>query len=330
MSSATSSPVLAGNHVQLAPGSIVKLRDPIVVVILTVVTLGIYQLFWWYYANRELADYGRARGTRGELGDNPTMSVLALFPGALIVVPAIWTTVTTFKRVQAAQRMNGEPQINGWLGVVIVPRHLPRARRVHAERAQLGVEGTCFRRDGGAHRSVSDEWPSSRGSEPRSCRAASPDGAHPTSRARSTGRSCDRGRRGIGQGRGDSEPRALPTRRDRDVLLVGARLRLPARGAHSRAPPHRGERDVRQVMALEWPQLQAGVPLAIPLVAGALGLLDAATSLALALLVGVLTLVGWGVVFARREGQPPWGVALVAILNACVGLLIVALKAALP
>jgi hypothetical protein len=35
-------------------------------------------------------------------------------------VPAIWTTVTTFKRVQAAQRMNGEPQINGWLGVVIV------------------------------------------------------------------------------------------------------------------------------------------------------------------------------------------------------------------
>jgi hypothetical protein len=119
MSSATSSPVLTGNHVQLAPGSIVKLRDPIVVVILTVVTLGIYQLFWWYYANRELADYGRARGTRA-LGDNPTMSVLALFPGALIVVPAIWTTVTTFKRVQAAQRMNGEPQINGWLGVVIV------------------------------------------------------------------------------------------------------------------------------------------------------------------------------------------------------------------
>jgi hypothetical protein len=46
--------------------------------------------------------------------------VLALFPGALIVVPAIWTTVTTFKRVQAAQRMNGEPQINGWLAVVIV------------------------------------------------------------------------------------------------------------------------------------------------------------------------------------------------------------------
>jgi hypothetical protein len=105
--------------VQLAPGSVAKLRDPIVVVILTVITFGIYQFFWWYYANRELADYGSARGTK-ELGDNPTASLLALFPGGLIVVPAIWTTVTTFKRVQAAQRMNGQLQINGWLGLVIV------------------------------------------------------------------------------------------------------------------------------------------------------------------------------------------------------------------
>jgi hypothetical protein len=121
MSSTTSTPVpvLTGNQVQLARGSVAKLRDPIVVVILTVVTFGIYQFFWWYYANRELADYGRARGTH-ELGDNPTASVLALFPGGLIVVPAIWTTVTTFKRVQAAQRMNGQMQINGWLGIVIV------------------------------------------------------------------------------------------------------------------------------------------------------------------------------------------------------------------
>jgi Domain of unknown function (DUF4234) len=119
MSSATSSPVLTGNLVQLAPGSIAKLRDPIIVVILSFVTLGIYQLFWWYYANRELADYGRARGTKA-LGENPTMSVLALFPGGLIVVPAVWTTVTTFKRVQAAQRMKGVTPINGWLGLVIV------------------------------------------------------------------------------------------------------------------------------------------------------------------------------------------------------------------
>ena len=93
-------------HVQLAPGVVAKIRNPIAVVIFTIITLGIYQIFWWYFANRELADYGRARGTK-ELGDNPTKSTLALFPGALIVVPAIWTIVTTFKRIQAAQRLNG-------------------------------------------------------------------------------------------------------------------------------------------------------------------------------------------------------------------------------
>jgi Domain of unknown function (DUF4234) len=114
----SAAPVLAGNFVQLAPGSVAKIRSPIAVVIFTVITLGIYLIFWWYSANRELADYGRARGTK-ELGDNPTLSTLALFPGALLVVPAIWTMVTTFKRIQAAQRLNGQEPINGWLGLVI-------------------------------------------------------------------------------------------------------------------------------------------------------------------------------------------------------------------
>jgi hypothetical protein len=109
---------LPANHVQLAPGVVAKLRNPILVVVFTIITLGIYQVFWWYFANRELADYGRARGTN-ELGDNPTKSTLALFPGALIIVPAIWTFVTTFQRIQAAQRITGKVPINGWLGVVI-------------------------------------------------------------------------------------------------------------------------------------------------------------------------------------------------------------------
>jgi Domain of unknown function (DUF4234) len=117
--SATVEPAQTGNYVQLAPGVVAKIRNPIAVVIFTIITLGIYQVFWWYFTNREMADYGRARGTK-ELGDNPAKSTLALFPGALIVVPAIWTMVTTFQRVQAAQRLNGQTPINGWLGVVIV------------------------------------------------------------------------------------------------------------------------------------------------------------------------------------------------------------------
>ncbi|HEY8102954.1 MAG TPA: DUF4234 domain-containing protein [Gaiellaceae bacterium] len=99
-------------------GSTAKTRHPLAVAVLAVITLGIYLVCWWYFINRELADLGRARGT-AELGDSPAKSTLALFPGALLIVPALWTTVTTFRRVQAAQRLTGQTPINGWLGLVL-------------------------------------------------------------------------------------------------------------------------------------------------------------------------------------------------------------------
>jgi hypothetical protein len=99
-------------------GTTAKIRNIIAVAILTVVTLGIYLVFWWYFINREMADYGRAQGT-DELGTSPGKSTLALFPGALVIVPAIWTTVTTFKRVQAAQRLTGQSPLSGWIGLIL-------------------------------------------------------------------------------------------------------------------------------------------------------------------------------------------------------------------
>jgi hypothetical protein len=97
----------------------VKIRSPVAVAILTVATILIYLFFWWYFVNREMADYGKVRGS-AELGDKPTKSVLAITLGALVIVPAVWTTVTTFKRVQALQRLTGETQpINGWIGLIL-------------------------------------------------------------------------------------------------------------------------------------------------------------------------------------------------------------------
>ncbi len=106
-------------QIQIAgAGTTAKVRSPVAVAIFAVITLGIYLIFWWYYINREMADYGRTLGT-DELGDSPGKSTLALFPGALVVVPALWTTVTTFQRVQAAQRLSKQLPINGWLGIVL-------------------------------------------------------------------------------------------------------------------------------------------------------------------------------------------------------------------
>jgi hypothetical protein len=95
-----------------------KTRNLWAVAILTIVTLWIYYFFWWYFIHRELRDYGRARNT-DELGTSPGTSVLAVTLGALIVVPALVSMWRGFKRVQAAQRMEGIEQINGWIGLIL-------------------------------------------------------------------------------------------------------------------------------------------------------------------------------------------------------------------
>ena len=95
-----------------------KIRSIFAPALLPFVTLGIYFFFWWYYINREMADYGKAKRS-DELGDSPGMSVLAITLGALIIVPAVLSTINTFKRVQAAQRLAGQEQLNGWIGLIL-------------------------------------------------------------------------------------------------------------------------------------------------------------------------------------------------------------------
>jgi len=95
----------------------VKLRSPWAAALLPIVTLGIYHLVWWYRINRELRDYGYMK--EQDLGQNPTNSVLALFPGGLIIVPALIGYWNGFKRVQLASRLAGKEQANGWIALIL-------------------------------------------------------------------------------------------------------------------------------------------------------------------------------------------------------------------
>lgn len=95
----------------------VKIRNPWAVALLPFITLGIYHLVWWYRINRELRDYGRAKGY--DLGQNPTNSVLALFPGGLIIVPALVSYWRGVKRVQGAARLGGNEPVNGWIAIIL-------------------------------------------------------------------------------------------------------------------------------------------------------------------------------------------------------------------
>ena len=95
----------------------VKIRNPWAVALLPFVTLGIYHLVWWYRINRELRDYGAAKGI--DLGQNPTNSVLALFPGGLIIIPALVSYYRGFQRVQKATETSGKEVPNGWIGLIL-------------------------------------------------------------------------------------------------------------------------------------------------------------------------------------------------------------------
>jgi Domain of unknown function (DUF4234) len=95
-----------------------KKRNPWGVFGLSLITLGIYLIFWWYYVNKEMVELGRAKGT-DELGDSPGKSVLAITLGALIIVPALVSYYRGVQRMQAAGRLTGAEPVNGWIALII-------------------------------------------------------------------------------------------------------------------------------------------------------------------------------------------------------------------
>jgi hypothetical protein len=95
----------------------VKVRNPWAVALLPIVTLGIYHLVWWYKINKELKAYGEAKGY--DLGQNPMNSLLALFPGGLIVIPALVSYWRGTKRVQGASKIAGHEPVSGWIAIIL-------------------------------------------------------------------------------------------------------------------------------------------------------------------------------------------------------------------
>lgn len=97
---------------------VAKKRNPLGVAALVLVTLGIYYFVWYYKANREMRDLGRARGTH-ELGDSPGTSLLAVTLGALIIVPALISIYNTFQRTKKAAELTGVEPLNGWIALIL-------------------------------------------------------------------------------------------------------------------------------------------------------------------------------------------------------------------
>ncbi|HEX4245483.1 MAG TPA: DUF4234 domain-containing protein [Acidimicrobiales bacterium] len=67
------------------------------------ITLGVYYLVWWYKINRETHDFDR------RIVVSPGVAVLAILPGALIIVPPFVTTYRTGQRIRQAELAAGIP-----------------------------------------------------------------------------------------------------------------------------------------------------------------------------------------------------------------------------
>jgi hypothetical protein len=86
-------------------GARAKLRNPLGVVGLSIITIGVYYFFWWYFINREMRDFGRGRNA--DLGQSPGNSVLAVTLGWIIIVPAIVSMWRTSDRIQRTEELAG-------------------------------------------------------------------------------------------------------------------------------------------------------------------------------------------------------------------------------
>ena len=98
----------------------VKIRNPWLAFLWTILTLGIYYLYWYYAINRELKDFGRTRDKALDI--SPGWALIAIWLGWFLIVPPFVSAWRTAKRVHRAEELAGiesQHRINHVLGFVL-------------------------------------------------------------------------------------------------------------------------------------------------------------------------------------------------------------------
>jgi hypothetical protein len=106
---------MAAYEVAMEGGERAKVRDPGLVLLWTILTLGVYDWFWYYSINREMRDFGRARGDAELAAGRPGLSLLAVTLGWFLVVPPFVSWWRATNRVQRTQELGGVVPVSGWL-----------------------------------------------------------------------------------------------------------------------------------------------------------------------------------------------------------------------
>jgi hypothetical protein len=106
---------MAAREVVMPNGARAKVRDEGLVLLWHVLTLGIYNWFWYYRINREMRDFGRAHGDDQLADSNPVLSILAVTIGGLLIVPPIVSWWKCTGRIRRMQRLCKVQEVNGWV-----------------------------------------------------------------------------------------------------------------------------------------------------------------------------------------------------------------------
>jgi hypothetical protein len=85
-------------------GQSYKKRNPIVVLVLSLVTLGIYFFYWYYTVNDELKRYERDDTI------SPMRSLMAVLFGWIIIVPPFIAVYNTATHIRSAEQRAGVQQ----------------------------------------------------------------------------------------------------------------------------------------------------------------------------------------------------------------------------
>ena len=97
-------------EVEFGNGAAGKIRSFWVGFGLTVITLGIYGLCWYYFVNDELKDVGIAKDDQNLAHSSPAMSVTAILVGGYVIIPPLLSIYNYGQRIQRAQRLGGIPR----------------------------------------------------------------------------------------------------------------------------------------------------------------------------------------------------------------------------
>ena len=128
-------------------GQVYKKRDPLGVLGLSIITLGIYWLYWYYQVNVEIRRFEKDDTVR------PGVALLAMVLGWIVIVPPFISLYNTSKHVAAMQERVGiaaplSPALNivllcvfGFGTGIYTQEHLNRAWDAAAARPALPGPG---------------------------------------------------------------------------------------------------------------------------------------------------------------------------------------------